>query len=62
MSTNTDLIDSGVESSFWQDRILPAILVSLFAGLLLFMTGFAETPVLHNAAHDGRHAAGFPCH
>ena len=24
--------------------------------------GFAEMPQLHNAAHDGRHSAAFPCH
>lgn len=35
----------------------------LFAGLLLvFLTGFAHSEVLHDAAHDTRHALSFPCH
>lgn len=29
---------------------------------LLAVAGFAETRVLHGAAHDTRHATGFPCH
>ena len=37
--------------------------VALFVGLfLIYMTGFAGSSVLHNAAHDTRHSAGFPCH
>ncbi len=62
MSTNSGLIESNIESSLWQDKILPAVVISLLAGLLIFMTGFAKTPALHNAAHDSRHSAGFPCH
>jgi cobalt transporter subunit CbtB len=38
-------------------------LVSLFLGtLLVFGTGFAGDQRMHNAAHDTRHAIGFPCH
>lgn len=29
---------------------------------LLAVAGFAQTQVLHGAAHDTRHATGFPCH
>jgi cobalt transporter subunit CbtB len=29
---------------------------------LLFVGGFAGAEVLHNSAHDTRHATGFPCH
>ncbi len=65
MSLNSGLFETTTAksgSSFWQNTILPAILVTVIAGTLLFFTGFSETSVLHNAAHDGRHAAGFPCH
>jgi len=32
-------------------------------GLFLFWgVGFAQNSRLHNAAHDTRHANGFPCH
>jgi cobalt transporter subunit CbtB len=29
---------------------------------LVFVAGFAEATVLHDAAHDQRHAIAFPCH
>lgn len=34
----------------------------VFGAFILFGTGLAQSEVLHNAAHDARHAAGFPCH
>jgi cobalt transporter subunit CbtB len=38
-------------------------LLALFLGLgLLAGVGFAGSAVIHNAAHDTRHAIGFPCH
>jgi len=40
-----------------------ALLVAAFLGLgLVFVAGFAPATVLHNAAHDFRHAQNFPCH
>ena len=35
--------------------------VGLGFGLLVF-SGFAQATVLHDAAHDQRHAMAFPCH
>lgn len=29
---------------------------------LLFVAGHAQSATLHDAAHDVRHATGFPCH
>lgn len=29
---------------------------------LLFVAGHAQSAALHDAAHDMRHATGFPCH
>ncbi len=29
---------------------------------LLVVSGFAQATVLHDAAHDQRHAMAFPCH
>lgn len=34
----------------------------LLGGLLVLMVGFSPLAAVHNAAHDTRHAAGFPCH
>lgn len=36
---------------------------SLFLGsALIFGVGLAQDERMHNAAHDTRHAIGFPCH
>ena len=34
----------------------------LLGAALLFLAGFAPMPAVHNAAHDTRHSAAFPCH
>jgi cobalt transporter subunit CbtB len=34
----------------------------LMGTALLFLVGFAPMPSVHNAAHDTRHSAAFPCH
>ena len=45
------------------DRQMAAGIVCLFIGLgLLTGVGFAGPELIHNAAHDTRHATGFPCH
>ena len=45
-------------------RITTAFLMLLTGVALLFVVGFAQGSggILHNAAHDTRHAATFPCH
>ena len=45
-----------------QDRIVIATVGFLLGTFLLFGVGFAQSEVLHNAAHDTRHAMIFPCH
>ena len=44
------------------DKALPVAVAAGLGLILLYAAAFAETPALHNAAHDGRHSAGFPCH
>ena len=45
------------------DRQRMAGVVCLFLGLFLVAgVGFAGPQLIHNAAHDTRHAVGFPCH
>ena len=41
---------------------LPAVLAMLLGAFILYGVGFAGPAVLHNAAHDVRHAFTFPCH
>ena len=46
-------------------RHMTAAVLLILAGLvLIFTVGFAQGSggFLHNAAHDTRHAASFPCH
>lgn len=39
------------------------ILAGAILGLIvLSAVGFVPLEVIHNATHDARHAAGFPCH
>lgn len=42
--------------------LLPAVLAILLGAALIFGTGFANSDILHNAAHDSRHSFTFPCH
>ncbi|MBA5776444.1 CbtB-domain containing protein [Stappia sp. F7233] len=43
--------------------LLPTLIfTALFGAFLVYGAGFAHSNVLHNAAHDSRHALGFPCH
>jgi cobalt transporter subunit CbtB len=40
-----------------------SLIGALFLGaVLVFGTGFSPSQAGHNAAHDMRHANGFPCH
>jgi cobalt transporter subunit CbtB len=41
---------------------LPALGLLLFGLVVLYGVGFSAIPAVHNAAHDVRHATGFPCH
>ena len=48
-------------------RALPSTLLSVIAaGLLglglMMVAGHVQAGALHDAAHDMRHATGFPCH
>lgn len=63
-STTTDIphSDTNAGASLWRDRILPGLVAFVFGAALIYAAGFASAVELHNAAHDGRHSAGFPCH
>ena len=45
------------------DSGVAAIFLAMLAGVfLLTVSGFAQATVLHDTAHDQRHAMAFPCH
>jgi cobalt transporter subunit CbtB len=43
-------------------RHWPALGALLFGMTILYFVGFSNFPQAHTAAHDTRHASGFPCH
>ena len=59
---NPSLSKGEAEGRGISDRILPAMLAGMLGLALLYAAGFSEIAPLHNAAHDGRHSASFPCH
>jgi cobalt transporter subunit CbtB len=51
-----------VQPNIAQSRRVIAAATLLFGLGLVFLTGFAHSETVHNAAHDTRHALAFPCH
>jgi cobalt transporter subunit CbtB len=42
--------------------LLPAIFAAVIGVAVITLTGHVQASTLHDAAHDTRHATGFPCH
>ncbi len=42
--------------------LLSILFVALVGATVMFVAGHAQSATLHDAAHDMRHATGFPCH
>lgn len=43
-------------------KALPVALAALLGVFILYGVGIAGPTVIHDAAHDARHGAAFPCH
>ncbi|HDS0918606.1 TPA: CbtB-domain containing protein [Pseudomonas putida] len=43
-------------------RVVIALGASLLGLCLVYFAGFSHIEAVHNAAHDTRHSAAFPCH
>ncbi|MFT3672250.1 CbtB domain-containing protein [Aestuariivirga sp.] len=57
MTTNT------ISNSRSISQRATAGLISLLIGVsMVFAVGLSHISAVHNAAHDTRHAIGFPCH
>lgn len=41
---------------------VPLIVAALIGLGIIFTTGHLQAETIHDAAHDVRHATGFPCH
>ena len=51
-----------VSASGENSRVIAPIAAVTLGMFILFVAGLAQPNVLHNAAHDTRHAVAFPCH
>lgn len=43
-------------------KLLPIIAAAIIGLGVVFAVGHVQASTLHDAAHDVRHATGFPCH
>jgi cobalt transporter subunit CbtB len=59
--TTTTLSESRA-TALPKDRTLVGALALLLGLGFIFFVGFAPISAVHNAAHDTRHSAAFPCH
>ncbi|MGV6847660.1 MAG: CbtB domain-containing protein [Marinibacterium sp.] len=53
---------SARETLAWSS-LAPAVALAVVLGAaIIYVSGHLQTTALHDAAHDVRHATGFPCH
>jgi len=57
---NTTTQTAGQTSA--QSLLASALLMAMIGLGMLFVAGHAQSQTMHDAAHDMRHATGFPCH
>ena len=69
MTTEAEIAVKGVAQDevkvkVFSEHIMLGALMLIMGTLLIFAVGFAEGAggLLHNAAHDTRHAVTIPCH
>lgn len=63
--STTDHLSPGATSAATatQTQRLTAALGAAVLGIcLVYFAGFSHIEAVHNAAHDTRHSAAFPCH
>ncbi len=62
LAADTATPRSVTAASLVSARVLSAIVALLLGVGILFVAGFSSNDFVHAAAHDVRHASGFPCH
>ncbi|MEP3055750.1 CbtB-domain containing protein [Ascidiaceihabitans sp.] len=45
-----------------RSAMIPALFALVLGAGILVLAGHVQAAALHDAAHDVRHATGFPCH
>jgi len=54
--------NSAALSLSFSQRLITAGIAGLLGFSMLYVAAFANSDILHNAAHDARHAIVAPCH
>lgn len=62
MAYTTTKAAIAVQTQEISSRRMAGVMALMFGALMIFGTGLAGANVMHDAAHDSRHAYGFPCH
>ncbi len=57
-----DMTTTTLQTSQAATGLMSIAMIALIGATLVFAAGFANSGVLHDAAHDTRHSTGFPCH
>jgi len=59
---NTTALPDSRTTSLSKDRTVVGALTLILGLGFVYFVGFAPLSAVHNAAHDTRHSAAFPCH
>ena len=62
MSIISSTSSSTSSTATLSQRLGAAIGASILGACLVYFAGFSHFEAVHNAAHDTRHSAAFPCH
>jgi cobalt transporter subunit CbtB len=62
MSNTTSGAIAGSTATTQSQRLTAALSAALLGVCLVYFAGFSHIDAVHNAAHDTRHSAAFPCH
>ena len=62
MKTTTIALNIEDHASASRTGLMSAMLAMIIGVGIIAVTGHVQAAALHDAAHDVRHATGFPCH
>jgi cobalt transporter subunit CbtB len=62
ISNTTSGAIAGSTATTQSQRLTAALSAALLGVCLVYFAGFSQIDAVHNAAHDTRHSAAFPCH
>lgn len=62
MSATVSTTRTGDAAVTQTQRLAVAVSAAVLGAVLVWFAGFSHIEAVHNAAHDTRHSAAFPCH